>query len=143
MNQETKRLDITIVSAEEEIYSGKVEQLIATGESGEIGIMPGHTALLTRLKPSEIRLFTDGVEDSYYVSGGMLEVQPHLVTVLADTVKRASDLDELQAMEAKERAKKALADKDSEIDFARARVELAEAAAQLQLISKLRDKIKR
>jgi len=141
MNTETKTLHIDIVSAEKEIYSGDVEQVIASGESGELGIMPGHTALLTKLKPGEITLIKNGKPDLFYVSGGIFEVQPHLVTVLADTVARASDLDEMKAIEAKERAEKVLKDKKTDIDFTIASAELAEAMAQLRVISKMRDKL--
>ncbi len=138
----SKTLHIDIVSAEKEIYSGDVEQVIASGEAGELGIMPGHTALLTKLKPGEITLVKNGEIDLFYVSSGILEVQPHLVTVLADTVARASDLDEMKAIEAKEQAEKTLKDKQNDIDFTRASAELAEAMAQLRVISKMRDKLK-
>lgn len=142
MNEPIKTIKIDIVSAEKEIYSGEVDSITAMGEAGEVGIAPGHTPLLAKLKPGEIRLRKGDSEDSFYVSSGILEVQPHLITVLADTVARASDLDELAAIQAKERAEKAIADHDSEIDFTRATAELAEAMAQLRLISKLRDQIK-
>jgi len=141
MDNTAKTLHIDIVSAEEEIFSGEAEQVIASGAAGELGIMPGHTALLTRLKPGEITLVNGGENELFYISGGMLEVQPHLVTVLADTVIRAGDLDEMKAMQAKERSEKALKDKHSEIDFVRASAELAEAMAQLRVISKMRDKL--
>jgi F-type H+-transporting ATPase subunit epsilon len=142
MQQTTKTMRIEIVSAEKEIFSGEVDSVTAMGEAGEVGISPGHTPLLAPLKPGEIRLYKDGKEDSFYVSSGILEVQPHLVTVLADTVARAADLDELAAIQAKERAEKALSDKKSDIDFNMATAELAEAMAQLRLISKFRDKLK-
>ncbi len=138
---EQKTLQIDIVSAEEEIFSGTAEQVIAMGDAGEVGIFPGHTALLATLKPGEIRLINGKDEESFFVSGGVLEVQPHLVTVLADTVKRAHDLDEMAALEAKEKAEKELADKNTDIDFAKANAELAEAMAQLRIISKMRDKM--
>lgn len=138
----SNQLQIDIVSAEKSIFSGTVDHVIAMGESGEIGIFPGHTPLLTKLKPGEILLKNDKEETLYYVSGGFLEVQPHLVTVLADTVKRAADIDEMAAIEAKERAEKLLADQNSDIDYAKVRAELAEAMAQLQLLSKFRDKLK-
>jgi F-type H+-transporting ATPase subunit epsilon len=141
MNPESKTMQIDIVSAEQEIYSGQVDHVTVTGEAGELGIMPGHTALLTQLKPGEIRLFKNGEEDIFFVSGGVLEVQPHVVTVLADTVVRASALDEMAAIEAKERAEKMLADTQSTIDFTRANAELAEAMAQLRAISKMRDRL--
>ena len=142
MNEPVKKIKIDIVSAEKEIFSGEVESLVAMGEAGEVGIAPGHMPLLVKLKPGEIRLRNASGEDSFYVSSGILEVQPHLITVLADTVARAADLDELAAIQAKERAEKAITDHDSEIDFSRATAELAEAMAQLRLISKLRDQIR-
>lgn len=136
-----KTLHIDIVSAEHEIFSGEVESVIASGEGGELGIMPGHTALLTKLKPGAVRLFKDGNEDFFFVSGGILEVQPHMVTVLADTIARAADLDEAAAIEAKERAEKLLSDKQADIDYSLAAAELAEAMAQLRVISQMKDKL--
>lgn len=141
MHTAKKTLHIDIVSAEQEIFSGEVESVIASGEGGELGIMPGHTALLTKLKPGTVRLFKDNSEDSFFVSGGILEVQPHLVTVLADTIARASDLDEMAAIQAKERAEKMLSDKQSDIDYTKATAELAEAMAQLRVISQMKDKL--
>ena len=141
MNVNTLHIDI--VSAEKAMYSGDVAQVIATGESGELGIMPGHTALITQLKPGEIRLIdAEGCEEVFFVSGGIFEVQPHLITVLADAVERAEDLDEMVALEATERAEKMMADKNSDIDYGKVAVELAEAMAQLRAISKMRDKLK-
>ncbi len=134
-------LQVDIVSAEEEIFSGAVDHVTAMGEVGELGVHPGHTPLLTHLKPGEIRLAHNGTEDIYYVSGGVLEVQPHLVTVLADTITRASDLDEVAAVEAKKRAEKALKDKKSDLDFNAASAELAQAMAQLRAISRLKDRL--
>lgn len=134
-------LHVDIVSAEAEIYSGTATMVFAPAEMGEVGIAPRHTQLLTRLKPGEVRVQSqDGDELSFYVSGGMLEVQPHMVTVLADTAIRADDLDEAQALEAKERAERILSDKASDIDYARAQAELAESVAQLAAIRKLRKK---
>ena len=133
---------VDIVSAEEEIFSGTAEMIYAPAEMGEVGIAPRHTQMITRLKPGEVRLQTGGEELSFYVSGGILEVQPHVVTVLADTAIRANDLDEAEAIKAKEKAEQALKDKTSEIEYARASAELAEAAAQLRAIEKLR-KIKK
>lgn len=130
---------VDVVSAEEEIFSGVVEMLFAPGEMGELGIMARHTPLLTALKPGELRLrMENGEEQSIYVSGGMLEIQPHVVTVLSDTAVRAKDLDEAAALEAKERAEKALQDKQADIDYALAEAELAEAIAQLQTIQRLK-----
>ncbi|HUT40627.1 MAG TPA: F0F1 ATP synthase subunit epsilon [Gammaproteobacteria bacterium] len=134
-------LHVDIVSAEAEIYSGTATMVFAPAEMGEVGIAPRHTQLLTRLKPGEVRVQSeDGEELSFYVSGGMLEVQPHMVTVLADTAIRADDLDEAQALEAKERAERMLSDKAADIDYARAQAELAESMAQLSAIRKLRQK---
>ncbi len=134
-------IHVDIVSAEEAIFSGPAEMIFASGVMGDLGIMPRHAPLLTQLKPGEVRLKKEGGEEEfYYISGGMLEIQPNVVTVLADTVVRARDLDEAAALEAKERAEQALRDKSSEFEYARAQTELAEAMAQLQAIKKLRDK---
>jgi F-type H+-transporting ATPase subunit epsilon len=133
-------LHIDIVSAEAEIFSGTVTMVYAPAEMGEVGIAPRHAPLLTRLKPGEVRVQTqEGEELSFFVSGGMLEVQPHVVTVLADTAIRAADLDEAQALEARERAEKMLADKSADIDYAKAQAELAQSMAQLAAIRKLRE----
>ncbi len=130
---------VEIVSAEEEIFSGEAEMVVAPAEMGEVGIMPSHTPLITRLKPGEVKLQAAGQEDQFYfVSGGVLEVQPHVVTVLADTALRAKDLDEAQAQEAKKRAEEAMADRQSDIDYAKVQAELAEAAAQLRMLERLR-----
>jgi len=128
-----------IVSAEAEIFSGSATMVFAPAEMGEVGIAPRHTPMLTRLKPGEVRVQTDdGKEQTFYVSGGMLEVQPHVVTVLSDTALRAKDLDEAAALAAKERAEKLLSDNQADIDYAKAQAELAEAVAQLRTIQKLR-----
>ena len=133
----TTHLDI--VSAEQEIFSGIVEMVVATGELGEIGIAPGHAPLLTILKPGEIRItLPGGQEEIYYVSGGMLEVQPFYVTVLADAVQRADSIDEAAALAAKARAEEAIANKDADLDYSVAATELARAVAQLRAIQKLR-----
>ncbi|ORU91314.1 MAG: F0F1 ATP synthase subunit epsilon [Cycloclasticus sp. symbiont of Poecilosclerida sp. N] len=131
-------IHVDIVSAEASIYSGLAEMVYAPGEIGELGIAPRHAPLVTRLKPGEIRVDTGKEELDFFISGGILEIQPHVVTVLADTAIRADDLDEAKALKAKKRAEDALADKASDIDFAKAQAELAEAAAQLQAISRLR-----
>ncbi|MEA3412680.1 MAG: F0F1 ATP synthase subunit epsilon [Pseudomonadota bacterium] len=132
-------LHCDIVSAEEEIFSGTVEMVFAPAEMGEVGIMPRHSPLITRLKPGEVRVQREGEEEAYfYVSGGMLEVQPHVVTILADTAIRAHDLDEAKAMEAKQHAEDVLASKQTEFEEARALAELAEAAAQLRMLQKFR-----
>jgi F-type H+-transporting ATPase subunit epsilon len=134
-------LHVDIVSAEAEIYSGTATMVFAPAEMGEVGIAPRHTPLLTRLRPGAVRVQgQDGEMQSFFVSGGMLEVQPHVVTVLADTAIRAHDLDEAQALQAKERAEKLLTDKSADIDYAKAQAELAESIAQLALIRKLREK---
>ncbi|TPW24903.1 F0F1 ATP synthase subunit epsilon [Marinobacter nauticus] len=128
-----------VVSAEEKIYSGLVEMLIATGTEGEFGIQYGHAPLLTELKPGAVRIIKQGgSEEILYVSGGYLEVQPNLVTLMADTAVRAKDVDEAAALEAQKQAEKALANKTGEFEYSRAAAELAEAAAQLRTIQKLR-----
>ena len=134
-------LHVDIVSAEAEIFSGTATMVFAPAEMGEVGIAPRHAPLLTRLKPGEVRVQTqEGEELSFFVSGGMLEIQPHVVTVLSDTAIRADDLDEAQAVEAKERAEKLLADRTADIDYAKAQSELAQSIAQLAAIKKLRAK---
>ena len=137
-----KTLRVDIVSAEQEIYSGEAAMVIAPGEGGELGIMPEHIPLLTRIKPGTVRIqpAAGGEEEVIYVSGGMMEVQPDSVTVLADTSVRAHDLDEAKAMEAERLAKEAIANKTSAMEVAKAQAELAEAAAQLQAIRKLRQR---
>ena len=129
-----------VVSAEESIFSGLVEMAVFPGEAGELGIMPRHTPLLTRIKPGTVRLkLPDQSElELVYVSGGMLEVQPDMITVLADTAIRAHDLDEAKALEAKKRAEEALANRQAEMDYATAEAELAQAVAQLQAIARLK-----
>ena len=134
-------LHVDIVSAEEEIFSGTANMVFAPAEMGEVGVAPRHTPLLTRLKPGEVRVQIEGKEEQFfYVSGGMLEIQPHIVTVLADTAVRAKDLDEAAALKVKERAEKAMKDKQSDFDYAKAQAELAEAVAQLRTIQHLRKK---
>jgi F-type H+-transporting ATPase subunit epsilon len=134
-------MHVDIVSAEAEIFSGTVTMVFAPAEMGEVGIAPRHAPMLTKLKPGEVRVQTqEGEEQSFFVSGGLLEVQPHVVTVLADTAIRAHDLDEAAALEAKERAEQLLSDKQADIDYARAQAELAESMAQLAAIRKLREK---
>lgn len=136
-------IHVDIVSAEEEIFSGLAEMVFAPASQGEVGIAPRHTPLLTRLKPGEVRVKTNDQEElTFVVSGGMLEVQPHLVTVLADTAIRAKDLDEAAALEAKRKAEELMSDKSGEIDYSKAQGELAEAMAQLSAIYKLRKKVK-
>lgn len=144
MNQATLRLEI--VSAEKEIFSGDVASVFVTGEMGELGISPGHSQLLTSLRPGYVRAMlpgkTEGEEEVFYISGGMLEVQPYIVSVLADDAKRASDIDEAAAIAAKEQAEKALAGKMSAIDLARATTEVAEITAQIRAIQQLKRRAK-
>ena len=135
---------VDIVSAESEIFSGLAEMVFAPGEMGELGIMPRHTPLLTKLKPGEVRVVLPGDEEEvFYVSGGMLEIQPNSITVLSDTAVRASDLDEAAAVEAKERAEQTMKDRKGEVDYAAAEVELAQAVAQLRAIQSIRKKLGR
>ncbi|NVJ50336.1 MAG: F0F1 ATP synthase subunit epsilon [Gammaproteobacteria bacterium] len=132
---------LDIVSAEEEIFSGTVDMLVAHGELGELGIAPGHAPLLTTLKPGPVKVTKHGGEEEfYYVSGGMLEVQPHVVTVLADTAVRAGDVDEAAALEAQKAAEQALKDQSAEIEYSKAAAELAEAVAQLRTLQAIRRK---
>lgn len=133
-------MHVDIVSAQESIYSGTAEVVFAPAKMGEVGVYPRHTPMLTQLKPGEVRVQpADGSEELFFfVSGGMLEVQPHVVTVLADTALRAKDLDEAAALEAKQRAEAALADREGEMEYAKAEAELAAAVAQLRAIQKLR-----
>lgn len=136
-------MHLDIVSAEQEIFSGVVEMVVATGELGEVGITPGHAPLLTILKPGEIRVnLQNDRQEIYYVSGGMLEVQPYYVTVLADTVERAEDLDEAAVIAAKARAEEAISKKSSDVDYSIAAAELARAAAQIRAIQKVRKNMK-
>jgi F-type H+-transporting ATPase subunit epsilon len=136
---ETHTIQVDIVSAEGELFSGAAAMVFAPASQGELGIAPRHAPLLTLLKPGEVRVQTpEGEYQSYFVGGGALEVQPFKVTVLADTAIRAKDLDEAAALEAKQRAEEALKDKSSHIDQAQALAELARAAAQLRLIERLR-----
>lgn len=128
-----------IVSAEEKIYSGLVEMVIATGVLGDVGITPGHAPFLTELKPGPVRLIkSNGEEDIYYASGGFLEVQPHLVTILTDTALHAHDVNEAAALEAKKLAEQAMSDQSADIDHALASAQLAEAMAQLRTLSKIK-----
>ncbi|OOZ18926.1 F0F1 ATP synthase subunit epsilon [Solemya velum gill symbiont] len=132
-------IHVDIVSAEGEIHSGQAEMVFAPAVMGELGIAPRHTPLVTTLKPGDVRVDEgDGEIKHYFISGGMLEVQPHVVTVLADTAVRAEDLDEAAALEAKKRAEEAMKDKSAEFEYAKAVAELADAAARLRSIEKLR-----
>jgi F-type H+-transporting ATPase subunit epsilon len=135
-------IHVDIVSAEEEIFSGKASVVYAPAEMGEVGIYPRHAPMLAKLKPGEVRVEVEGESEElfFFVSGGLLEVQPHVVTVLADTAIRAHDLDEASALEAQKQAEQAMQDNKSDIDFAKAKAEMAQAAAQLRAIQKLRKK---
>jgi F-type H+-transporting ATPase subunit epsilon len=136
-------LHVDIVSAEGAIHSGTAEMIYAPAEMGEVGIAPRHTQMITRLKPGDVRVDSGtGEMEHFYVSGGILEVQPHVVTILADTAIRAHDLDEAAALEAKRKAEDALAGQAADFEYAKAQAELAEAVAQLRAIEKLR-KLKR
>ncbi|APX94799.1 F0F1 ATP synthase subunit epsilon [Halomonas sp. 1513] len=130
-----------IVSAEEAVFSGEVEQVVAAGIMGDLGILPGHTPLLTELQPGPVRVtLAGGVEENFYISGGFLEVQPKVVSILADAATRAGDIDEAAAEEARQQALKSFNEKSSELDYSRAAAELAEAVAQLRTIQQLRKK---
>lgn len=132
-------IHIDIVSAEGEIHHGEAAMVFAPAEEGEVGIAPRHAPLLTRLKPGEVRVHDAGGEDHvFFVGGGILEIQPHLVTVMADTALRAKDADEAAALEAKQRAEEKLSKAHGDIDLARAQAEMAEAAALLQFVRKLK-----
>jgi F-type H+-transporting ATPase subunit epsilon len=133
-------LHVDIVSAEKSLYSGTAEVVIAPGERGELGIYPRHTPLLTTLKPGSVRIKVpdQAEEELVYVSGGILEVQPHVVTILSDSAIRGTDLDEAKALESKRAAEDAMKDKAATLDYAQAQVELAQAVAQLAAIKKLR-----
>lgn len=132
-------IHVDIVSAEHELFSGEATMVFAPAVQGEVGIAPLHTPLLTMLNAGDVRVQTpDGGEEVIYVSGGMLEVQPHVVTILSDTALRAEDIDEAAALKAKEDAERTLADNKSDIDEARARAELLQAVAQLGALRKLR-----
>jgi F-type H+-transporting ATPase subunit epsilon len=135
-------IHVDVVSAEEQIFSGEAEFVALPGESGELGIYPRHIPLITRIKPGAVRIRIPGqAEDEFvFVAGGLLEVQPDSVTVLADTAIRGHDLDEAKATEAKKLAEEALVNKDSKIDYATAQAELSQAIAQLAAIQRLRQK---
>ena len=136
-------MHLDIVSAEEEIFSGNVKNIIASAIMGEVGIYPKHTPMIAPLKPGEVKIITEENEEKlFFISGGVIEVQPDIVTVLADTAIRGKDLDEAKAIESKKRAEEALADKSDNIDAAKALAELAQAAAQLKMIDAMRKKTK-
>lgn len=131
---------VDVVSAEEEIFSGLAEIVSLPGESGDLGILPGHAPLMTRIRPGTVRIKIPNraQEEVIFVAGGLLEVQPNLVTVMADTAIRGRDLDEAKAMEAKKRAEEAMSNRQQEVNYAHAQAELAEAIAQLATIDQLR-----
>jgi F-type H+-transporting ATPase subunit epsilon len=135
-------IHVDVVSAEEQIWSGLADFVVLPGESGELGIYPKHTPLITRIRPGAVRIKVAGQaqEEFVFVAGGLLEVQPNRVTVLADTAIRGNDLDEAKAEEAKRRAEEALTNRDANVDYAKAQAELAAAVAQIQAIRKLRRK---
>lgn len=130
-------IHVDIVSAEREIFSGQAQMVFAPAELGEVGIAPRHAPFLARLQPGEVRVKVEaGEELPFYVSGGMIEVQPHMVTVLADSALRARDIDEAAALEAKRRAEEALKDRSGKLDYAKAQAELVEAVKQLQVLQR-------
>ena len=132
-------IQVDIVSAEHEIFSGEADMVYAPASMGELGIAPGHTPLVTQLGPGEVRVqHPDGNEEAFYVSGGMLEIQPRVVTILSDTAMRAEDLDEAAVLKAKEEAERQFHDRGAEVDYATAQAQLAETVAQLQTIQRLR-----
>ena len=134
-------LNVDVVSAEQEVFSGEATFGALPGESGELGIMPGHTPLITRIKPGAVRItLVDGSQELVFVAGGVLEVQPKGVTVLADTAIRGEDLDEARALEAKARAEAIITENKSDIDYARAQSELSVAVAQIAALSQMSKK---
>lgn len=134
-------LQCNVVSAKEPIFSGEISMLIATGSEGEVGILPGHTPFITLLKPGTMHIkLKNGEEQLVYISGGVLEVQPHMVTVLADSAARAADLDEAQILAARRQAEQLLQNQKSDIDTSAALAALAESVAQLQTLNKLRNR---
>jgi len=134
-------MHVNIVSAEQEIYSGTVIQVFAPAEMGEVGVFPRHAPMLSTLKPGVVRVISqEGEEQTFFVSGGILEIQPHVVTILSDTALRAADIDESAALEAKSRAEAAMKDKASDLDYAKAKSELVEAVAQIEALKKIRRK---
>ena len=134
-------MQLDIVSAEGDLFSGKVDRFFALASNGEVGILPHHTQFVSILRPGEVRVVSGDEEVSFYVSGGILEVQPSVATILADTAIRAKDLDEAAANEAKQRAKDAMDQAKTDLDVARASTAMAEAAAQLAVLGRLRDQL--
>ena len=135
----TMTVHVDIVSAEKEIFSGSVEMIFAPGELGELGISPRHAPLITKLNPGEVRVKVSATESyPFYISGGLLEIQPHLVTILADTAVRAKDIDEVAALDAKVKAEEALSDKSGKIDYATAQAQLQQAVMKLRTLDRFR-----
>ena len=136
---EEKTIRIDVVSAEKELFSGEAMMVFAPAEGGEVGITPGHAPFLSTLTPGEVRIkWSEDKQEAFYVSGGILEVQPDVVTVLSDSAARAEDLDAAKVEQAKAEAERALHDREAGVDYAMAQAQLAEAAAQLQTIQRLR-----
>ena len=133
-------IHVDIVSATESLYSGEAKCVFAPGSNGELGIYPQHLALLSTLKPGEVRVETESGIESIYVSGGIVEIQPNIVTIFSDTAIRAHDLDESKALEAKKRAEEAMLDAENSHDISSTQAALAESMVQLQMISKMRGK---
>jgi len=132
-------MHLDVVSAEKELFSGSVSAVFAPALMGDVGIYPKHTPLVTGLRPGELKIEVEGEEDQYlYLSGGILEVQPNVITILSDTAIRAEDLDEAKALEAKQRAEDALKDQQGDFDAAKAQAELVRAAEQLRMIERMR-----
>ena len=137
----TSTIRVEIVSAERELWSGEGTMVFAPAVLGEVGIAPNHSQMLSPIKAGDVRVLKEnGEEEVFFVSGGLMEVQPHMVTILSDTAQRAEDLDESRALEAQQRAERAMRDNTSSMELAKARAELAQAAAQLRAIQKLRGK---
>jgi F-type H+-transporting ATPase subunit epsilon len=135
----TNTIHVDIVSTEHEIFSGDAEMVFAPAKMGEVGVAPGHAPLVTKMRPGEVRVKdSEGNESVFYVSGGMLEIQPKVVTILSDTAQRAEDLDEAAILKAKEAAENAVHEKGDAIDYAKAKAALVETAAQLQAIQRLK-----
>ena len=140
----SKTFQCDIVSAQDEIWSGQAARVFATGVAGELGIYPRHTPLITQLKPGPVRVVDEhGEEQFFFVGGGIIEVQPHIVTVLADTAMRGADLDATAAQKARDEAEREIADRSGEMEVAQAQAKLAEAIAQLQALERLRKNLKR
>jgi len=131
-------IQVDIISVTGQVFSGPAEMVFCPAEMGEVGIAPRHAPLIARLKPGEVRVQSGGTEQMFFVNGGMLEVQPHAVTVLTDLALRAKDLDEAAALEAKQRAEELLSERKGDIDIARAQAELAEASARLQMLQRIK-----